>query len=59
MPKIAVPSATTAASSGRAMPSSEPKASRMMMAAAMRPIASLLEGGVWVTFSIAWPPIST
>ncbi len=44
--KIAVPSATTAVMSGSAMPSSEPKAMRMMMAAAMRPMTSLLDGGV-------------
>ncbi len=44
--KIAVPSATTAVMSGSAMPSSEPKAMRMMMAAAMRPMTSLSEGGV-------------
>ena len=44
--KIAVPSATTAVMSGRAMPSNEPKAMRMMMPAATTPMASLLEGGV-------------
>ena len=43
MAKVAVPSATAAVISGSAMPSSEPKASRMMMAAAMMPMATLLE----------------
>ena len=41
MAKLAVPSATTAVISGSAMPSSEPKAMRMMMAAATRPMATL------------------
>ena len=57
--KVAVPSATTAAIKGSAMPTSEPKASRMMIAAASRPMASLLEGGVWLTCSMACPPTST
>ena len=59
IPKIAVPSATMAVMSGNAMPSSEPKAMRMMMPAATTPIASLLEGGVMVACSMAWPPIAT
>jgi hypothetical protein len=46
MPKIAVPSATAAVTRGSTMPRSEPKASRMMIAAAIRPKATLLEGGV-------------
>ena len=54
-----VPSATPAATRGSAMASREPKAMRMMMAAAMRPKASLLDGGVCRTSSMAWPPIST
>ena len=57
--KTAVPSAALAAMRGSTMPSSEPKAIRMMTAAAPMPIASLFEGGVCVACSMAWPPTAT
>ncbi len=41
-------SAVMAVTSGRAMPSRDPKAMRMMIAAAMRPKISLFAGGVLV-----------
>ncbi len=52
-------SAVTAVTSGSAMPSNDPKAIRMMIAAAMMPKISLFAGGVWLTSAIALPPSST
>ncbi len=43
MAVVAVPSATTAVSRGSAMPASEPKAMKMITAAAMMPMPSLLD----------------
>ena len=52
-------SAVMAVISGSSMPSSDPKAMRMMIAAAMRPMTSLFAGGVRLTSAIALPPSST
>ena len=60
MPKnVMMPSATPAVISGSSMPKSEPKAIRMITAAAIRPMATLLESDAWFAVSMAWPPTST
>ena len=53
------PNAAIATSSGRSMPSSEPKAANRMMPAATTPISSVLCVEPSAASLIAWPPSST
>jgi hypothetical protein len=59
MANVPLVRAVTAVIIGRAMPSSEPKAMRMMIAAAMMPKISLLAGGRRLTSATALPLSST
>ena len=59
MAKVVTPSAMPAVTSGSSMPNSDPNASRMMTAAAAKPMPALLDSDTCDADWAASPPTST